>query len=935
MPFFPVIACNEFTPNLGQWTALGNVVGFTRQGNTLALRMQAGPGPLVSFLSPSLFRVRFNAAANYTDDGSYAVVNRSFGAFSLAVTDLGGEIEIQTQALRMVINKAPYAISVFRGGQLIHADTPTYNLVYIPGQNVVANFKQYPANARYFGFGEKAGAALAKNEFTMTFFNYDNFSYQQGPDIPGNGQNPLNPSQPLYCSVPFLIENNPNPLNGAAYSYGLFFDNPAQSFFNIGTSDYSNMFGKYYFGALFGDLDYYFLYGQDVPAVLNTYTTLTGKPPMPPRYVFGYHQGAYGYYDATHLQKAANGYRSAQIPIDGLHIDVDFQDNYRTFTSSNHKFPNAPQLFQQLHADGFRCSTNITPLINSDGKDETGNIVPYPALESGLDLEPAGEAATAFIYDTRVGQGPVEDHFLGTVDYGQNTGLNPFAGPIGARLGADGFYPDLGRASVRTWWGQQYQYLIQTVGLDMIWQDMTCPALKLDAVKTPYRTFPLDLMMSSLGTYKPNAQIHNGYVMNLLQATYEGVAALRPGQRVFIIARGGYAGMQRYAGLWTGDSASSWSFLQINIPEVLNLSLSGIPIAGCDIGGFALGNGPTSGTTSGFFYDQNSQQIVGGVTSDELLMRWMILGAFLPWFRNHYNGYNKQYQEPYAYPEPVPTVCRYIVGLRYRLFHVFYSAMYECTQTGMPVARALFLNDQRDLRVYDHLNDQFFVGPDLLVAPIVNQHDTASPPSSPVRDVYLPAGSQWYAFLDNMQPLGPPVDGGTLIRDWYAPLGGNPQFTVPLYVRAGAILPVRELEQYMGQRTPNPITFNVYPGADNSLRLYLDDGETMNAESNGAFRLTTVSHAGFPGGQRVRVLRTHDQYAPPEPFYFVSFLGTNPPVSVTAGGQGLPNAGAPDPLWNATGNAYYYNASIKTTFLKIFDVSADITMEVSFQGGSR
>jgi alpha-glucosidase len=931
--FYPVIACNEFTPNLGQWTSVGNIASFTQTGNSLAFSMQSGPGPVFAMLSASMFRVRFNPTADYSSDNSYAVANKNFGQVQMSVTDLGGAIQIQTSALRIVINKAPYGISVYRGNQLIHADTPTYNLVYIPGQEVIANFKQYPANAKYFGFGEKAGNTLAKNEFTMTFFNYDNFSYQQGPDLPGDGQNPLNPEEPLYCSVPFLIENNPNPVNGWTYSYGVFFDNPSQSFINIGTSDYSNMFGKYYFGALFGDLDYYFMYGQDVPAVLNQYTSLTGRSPMPPRYVFGYHQGAYGYYNSTLLAAAANNYRTAQIPIDGLHIDVDFQDNYRTFTSSNKKFPNVAHFFNGLHTQGFRLSTNITPLTNDYLVDETGQITTYPALQSGLALNTPGQASGAFIYDTRVNEGPNPKQFVGTVDYGQNPGLNPtktFPLRSDNELRADGFYPDLGRPDVQAWWGQQYAYLIQQAGLDMIWQDMTCPALQNNA-DTPYRTFALDLMMSSFGTYKPNVKIHNGYVMNLLQATYQGVAALRPNNRVFIIARGGYAGMQRYAGLWTGDSASSWWFLKINIPEVLNLSLSGIPIAGCDIGGFALGNDPSSGTTSGFSYDPSTQKIVGGVTSPELLMRWMILGAFLPWYRNHYNGYNKAFQEPYAYGEPVPTICRYIVGLRYRLFHVFYSSMYLCTQSGMPVVRPLFLNDPQDLNAYSNLNDEFFLGNDLLIAPIVNQHDTASPSTPPLRNVYVPSGSEWYAFTDNTTPLGAPVDGGTLITNWYAPLDGNQaQYTVPIYVRAGAIIPMRELEQYMGQLPSNPITFNVYPGADNSLQLYLDDGETTDAEQKGVYRLTTISHTGIAGGQRVRVLRTYDQYNPRETFYFVSFLGTNPPISVQAAGNPLPNVGGPDQLWQAGQNSYYYNASIKTTFLKIFDAWPDITMEVTF-----
>src|SRR5208282_6168436 len=155
----------------------------------------------------------------------------------------------------------------------------------------------------------------------------------------------LNPSEALYCSVPLLIEANPSPTGpqqGAAYAYGLFLDNPAQSYFNIGQSGYAgNMSGKYYFGALHGELNYYFLLGSVPADVVQQYATLTGLPPMPPRYVFGYHQGCYGYYTRSRLTEVALAYRQAQIPIDGLHIDIDFQNNYRTFTNSELKFPDA------------------------------------------------------------------------------------------------------------------------------------------------------------------------------------------------------------------------------------------------------------------------------------------------------------------------------------------------------------------------------------------------------------------------------------------------------------------------------------------------------------------------------------------------------------------------------------------------------------------
>jgi len=349
--------------------------------------------------------------------------------------------------------------------------------------------------------------------------------------------------------------------------------------------------------------------------------------------------------------------------------------------------------------------------------------------------------------------------------------------------------------------------------------------------------------------------------------------------------------------------------LATNISEVLNLGLSGVPISGTDIGGFANG----SGSVPPNYYLGPNNHVIGCVTEYQLFTRWMQLGSFLPWYRNHYNGYTKEFQEPYMYGDPVVANCRKYIELRYRLMDVQYSAMWECTRTGMPIARALFLNDPNDPGVYQHLNDQFFVGKDLLVAPIVTQ--------SWIRAVYLPAGSQWYSFKDNEAPLDAPVDGGTLIPDWYAPLD-----LVPIYVRAGAVIPARQLEQWVGQLAENPLTFNVYPGADNFFDLYEDDGIT----EGGAYRVTRVSHLGISGGQRIRIQHTEGSYTPAEVFCFISILGTDPPSSIIAGGSALVDLGSPESLWKAAANSYYYNPSIKQTFIKVFDHSNDFTVEVLF-----
>ena len=910
---FQFVMTDQFTPNSQvNWIPFGNVAGVARDGNVFTLTSQSGLALQLSFLSDTCFRVRFNpASGDYSTETSVAVVNRNLGTPAISVAQQSAStLEIDTAVMRVVVGLQPLLIDVYRGNQLISADTPGQGIVYIPGQSVVANFKNAPQGALYCGFGEKAGAHVLKNDRTMTQFNYDNFKYVSAPVSPPGG-GPLDDREALYISIPVLIETNP----AAQYSYGIFFDNPSQSYFNITTNDYSNMSGKYYFGALYGDLDYYFMLGTSgVGDVVAQYTTLTGRAPMPPKYVFGYHQGGYGYYDRYKLAEVANAYRAARIPCDGLHIDVDFQNNYRTFTSSTMKFPNVAEMMSDLHGIGFKCSTNITPLLTDNGLDEYGNQTPYLQLENMKSID-------GLLYNTRANAGENPDLFVGQVSYGTNQGTNPYPYPPltpnaqgFTPLGALGYYSDFGREDVRRKWGEQYDHLVNEVGMDMIWQDMMCPAIANTSVKT----FPLDLMMDDGASYQPNAVVHNQYGLDLLRATWEGLARLRPQRRNFIIARGGYAGMQRYAAAWTGDSASDWAFLQINVPQVINLGLSGVPISGTDIGGFATGPIPSGTSTQG---GPSFGAIVGGITNYELLTRWIHLGSFLPWFRNHYDGYNKQFQEVYAYGEPVPSNCRTYIELRYRMLQVYYDAMYEWTQSGMPIVRPLFLNDPGDPNVYSHLDDQFFVGHDFLVAPMLTQCITATPPQPPVRSVYLPAGSQWYAFMDNQYPLAAPVEGGTLIENWYADLS-----IVPIYVRAGAILPFRQLEQWVGELEENPLTFNIYPGPDSTYTLYLDDGISTSAQNDGEFRVTQVSHQGVNGGQNVRVQRIVDKFTPPEPFYYVALLGTRSPSSVAIGATQLPNAGDPTTLANSPVNAYYWNAGIQVTFIKIFDTDADVTV---------
>lgn len=952
---FPYVYPNQFTPNNPGWTTVGNVASWCPDATGRRYTFTFGDNGLYSLyievLGPTAFRLRFRPVPqpSYATETSTAVVERDLGLSGINVTHQqpnANTLTISTGVMTIQVGLTPFFVQVFRGSQLIHQDAPGQGVLYIPGQQVVAVMKTAPSGANYYGLGEKPGSNLRKNLYTFSFFNFDNYTYN---GLAEGQPGPLNPSQPLYCSIPFLVEDNPqlnpyNPYAGPPFATGLFLDNPGQTFANVEANDYSSMDGKYYLGGLYNELDTYFFAGSNVRDILEQYTTLTGRSPMPPRYAFGFHQGAYGYFDRYKLATAANSYRAARIPCDGLHIDVDFQDNYRTFTHSELKFPNTKELFDDLHLIGFKMSTNITPVITDNPLDQTGNKVSYAQRE-------ALSGANAFISNTRYQSGVSQELYLGGVNYGVNYGNNPYPYPPlmpNARgmtpLIASGNYPDFGLSQTRVAWGQQYQDLIVNLGLDMIWQDMTCPAINsnLPPDQQYNKTFPQDLMMAQeevdaatgaivATQYLPNAMLHNSYVNNLLNATWQGINQLAPQRRNFIIARGGYAGMQRYAALWTGDSASSWDFLNINIPEVLNLGLSGVPISGCDIGGFATGSATTSQASV------VGGSVVGGITNYELLTRWMHLGSFLPWFRNHYDGYNKQFQEAYAYGEPVPTNCRKYVELRYTMLQVYYDAMYQWTRTGTPICRPLFLSDGADAGIYGnngyYINSQFFVGDDFLVAPILFQAESANPPISPTRDLYLPAGSNWYAFQNNQAPLLGAVQGGTVIS-YYAGLD-----SVPIYVRAGAILPFQELEQWVGELAQNPLTINCYPGPDRwsdstAYQLYQDDGVTQEAANANKYRVSRIyQQTSTTNGttRQIRVARVFDQYTPSTPFYYVALLGSITSASqVQRDGATLPNVGDASSLAASPTDAWYWNEGIDIVFVKIFDNSADTTISVHY-----
>jgi len=291
---------------------------------------------------------------------------------------------------------------------------------------------------------------------------------------------------------------------------------------------------------------------------------------------------------------------------------------------------------------------------------------------------------------------------------------------------------------------------------------------------------------------------------------WEGPQLDRPNERPYALHRNGYAGMQRYGSfLWSGDVYSTWETLKVHIPVAINTALTGIPYWGTDIGGFV----PTKEFTA------------------ELYLRWFQFGAFCPLFRchgrtwklrlpwgwntgdpgpveiNNYNGAAIPDSSQLHNPQVEP-ICRKYLELRYRMLPYLYSTVHECATTGMPIMRALWLHYPDDPRAVA-CADEYLWGKNVLVAPVVEK-------GAATRQVYLPAGG-WYDFWTQER-----LEGGREISR-------NVDLeTMPLYIRAGSILPLGPVKQFTGEKVEQPLLLSIYPGGDASFLFYEDDGSSFN-----------------------------------------------------------------------------------------------------------
>jgi alpha-glucosidase len=603
------------------------------------LRFQNDQGTLeITPLSEDVIRVHLTREKAFEPDRSYAVVSRDFGGVK-ADAKIGAETTVlQTATLRVIIQQNPLRISFTdKNGTRLDTDDPVRGMAFDDTGFTVS--KRLRDDEHVYGFGEKNGR-LDKRGWNLGGYNYamwntDTYTHDSSTD-------------PLYVSVPFFM------VMREGRAHGIFLDNTWRTFFDVG-HDYP---GLLTFGANGGDLDYYFINGPDPKKVIERYTSLTGRMPLPPLWALGYNQCRYSYYPESRVRLVANEFREEKIPADVMWLDIDYQDNYKPFTWNSARFPDPRQMIADLRAEHFRLVCILDP---------------HPKAEKGYAPYDQGIKGSYFVKnpDGSVFEGPV---------WPSHAAQDP--GPS--------VFPDFSNPAARQWWGSLYQGLLDD-GVAGIWNDMDEPSV----FDTPSGTMPSDLTFNNEGRPANGAEIHNVYGQLMSRATFDGLKQLRPNERPFVLTRASFAGGQRFAALWTGDGASEWTSLRQSLSTLLGLGLSGFPFCGSDIGGFV------------------------GAPSGELYTRWLQFGVFCPFMRSHSDSGSPS-KEPWAFGYRNEAVNRRAIELRYELLPYIYNVMEQSSETGLPALRPLVLGFPADEHVAA-IDDEFLFGSDLLVAPVVRE----------------------------------------------------------------------------------------------------------------------------------------------------------------------------------------------------------------------
>ena len=550
-------------------------------------------------------------------------------------------------------------------------------------------------------------------------------------------------------------------------------------------------------------IDYYFMYGESADGVVGCMRELTGQVPMFPLWTYGFWQSKERYKTAAETEGIVDRYRELQVPLDGIIQDWQYWGsnylwNAMDFLSED--FSSGKQLIENVHRKHAHFMISIWASFGPQTQqfrelNEKGLLMPFETWpQSGL----------SHIWPPRM-------------DY-----------PSGVKV-YDAFHPE---ARAIYW---KYLKTLYDYGTDAWWMDSTDPDF-FNPKESDYEHPVYG------GTWRSQ---RNAFPLETVKGIYlsQREDYSESGKRVFIMTRSSFAGQQHYgSNMWSGDVNSSWDMLRKQVPAGLSFSLTGNPNFNTDIGGFFCGSYNTKGSGSA---PRNPQ-------FQELYVRWMQYGLFCPVFRSHGADAPREIWQFGKKGEPVYDAIEKAIRLRYRLIPYLYSTAWQATSGNASYLRPLFADFAGDKRVWD-MTDEMMFGSSILAAPILNpqyteekiirtdamtgwdrreqtgekKEESVDFTAKKTAVKYLPKGAAWYDFwTDRKYNGGQSVTLETQID------------RVPMFVRAGSIVPLGPEMQYVGEKAWDNLEMRVYPGADGSFTLYEDEGDSYNYEK-GAYSTIT------------------------------------------------------------------------------------------------
>jgi len=525
--------------------------------------------------------------------------------------------------------------------------------------------------------------------------------------------------------------------------------------------------GKLGFQSKVGErVSFFVITGSTPEEIYSGYARLTGKTPIPPKSAFGLIQSKARYDSQAEVLRVANTYREKKYPLDIMVVDWFYWTRMGQMDINPAEFPDPDAMNRQLHDMGMESIISIWPRYETSGR-----------YFNELDHK-------GFLLKDKDGK---------TVD-----GL-PF------RSDRTGGLIDSTNPEARKWFWEHARDNILSHGFDYPWLDETEPDLVPDGY------------FYSIGS---GDRYHNLFPLVHVEGFAQGMRAWKPNKRVLILSRAAYLGSQRTGALfWSSDIQPTWEALQRQVPAGLNMTASGIAYWGNDIGGWQWLPQTTSFTGTPLLDPSDARETVGQNNDfPELFTRWFQYGTFLPTLRLHGD---KKHTEIWAFGKEAEAILADYDKLRYRLIPYLYSSAKATYDTGAPFMRALWMDFPNDPNVAD-IGTQYMFGPAFLLAPVTQQGQTE-------KDVYLPAGADWYNYWTNEK-----LTGGQWVKV-AAPIN-----QIPVFVRAGSIVPVGS--DIQSTATKQTITaLKVYPGKDGDFTLYDDDGVSYDYEK-GKGTVTTTLH---------------------------------------------------------------------------------------------